>query len=107
MKVTWLQENLARGLGIVGRAVALRSTLPITANVLITTDHGRIKLAATNLDMALSCWIGRRDDRSDAGPALAPKEGRLPAQRAAHRRHGRRRLPADPGDRRRRHRRDR
>ncbi len=58
MKVTCLQDNLARGLGIVGRAVALRSTLPITSNVLIATDHGRIKLAATNLDIALSCWIG-------------------------------------------------
>ena len=58
MKVTCLQENLARGLGIVGRAVAVRSTLPITSNVLISTDHGRIKLAATNLDIALSCWIG-------------------------------------------------
>jgi DNA polymerase-3 subunit beta len=58
MKVTCLQENLARGLGIVGRAVAVRSTLPITSNVLIATEHGRIKLAATNLDIALSCWIG-------------------------------------------------
>ena len=53
MKVTCLQENLARGLGIVGRAVAVRSTLPITSNVLIATDGGRIKLAATNLDIAL------------------------------------------------------
>jgi len=58
MKVTCLQENLAKGLGIVGRAVALRSTLPITSNVLIATEHGRVKLAATNLDIALSCWIG-------------------------------------------------
>jgi DNA polymerase III subunit beta len=58
MKITCLQENLARGLGIVGRAVAVRSTLPITSNVLIATEHGRVKLAATNLDIALSCWIG-------------------------------------------------
>ena len=58
MKVTCLQENLARGLGIVQRAVAVRSTLPITSNVLIATDAGRIKLAATNLDIALTCWIG-------------------------------------------------
>src|SRR4029079_9336381 len=58
MKVTCLQEHLARALGIVGRAVAVRSTLPITSNVLIATEHGRIKLAATNLDIALSCWIG-------------------------------------------------
>jgi DNA polymerase-3 subunit beta len=66
MKVTCLQENLARGLGIVGRAVALRSTLPITANVLIATDHGRIKLAATNLDIALSCWIGGQIEEEGA-----------------------------------------
>jgi DNA polymerase-3 subunit beta len=66
MKVTCLQENLARGLGIVGRAVAIRSTLPITQNVLIATDHGRIKLAATNLDIALSCWIGGQIEEEGA-----------------------------------------
>jgi DNA polymerase-3 subunit beta len=66
MKVTCLQENLARGLGIVGRAVALRSTLPITSNVLIATDGGRIKLAATNLDIALSCWIGGQIEEEGA-----------------------------------------
>ena len=66
MKVTCLQENLAKGLGIVGRAVAVRSTLPITSNVLIATDHGRIKLAATNLDIALSCWIGGQIEEEGA-----------------------------------------
>ncbi|MEX1252742.1 MAG: DNA polymerase III subunit beta [Dehalococcoidia bacterium] len=58
MNVSCLQEHLAKGLGIVGRAVATRSTLPITANVLLATDEGRLKLAATNLEIALSCWIG-------------------------------------------------
>jgi len=66
MKVTCLQENLARGLGIVGRAVAVRSTLPITSNVLIATEGGRIKLAATNLDIALSCWIGGQIEEEGA-----------------------------------------
>src|SRR5438874_1691022 len=66
MKVTCLQENLARGLGIVGRAVALRSTLPITSNVLIATDHGRIKLAATNLATWLSCGIGGQIEEEGA-----------------------------------------
>ena len=70
MKVTCLQENLARGLGIVGRAVAMRSTLPITSNVLISTEHGRIKLAATNLDIALSCWIGGQIE--DEGAITVP-----------------------------------
>ena len=58
MKISCLQEHLAKGLGIVGRAVALRSTLPITANVLLSSDGGRLKLSATNLEIALSCWIG-------------------------------------------------
>ncbi len=58
MKLSCLQENLNRGLGIVGRAAATRSTLPITSNVLLATDQGRLKLVATNLEMAISCWIG-------------------------------------------------
>jgi DNA polymerase-3 subunit beta len=58
MKLTCLQENLNRGLGIVGRAVATKTTLPITNNVLLATDEGRLKLVATNLEMAVSCWLG-------------------------------------------------
>ncbi len=62
MKLSVLQENLQKGLSIVGRAVAARSTLPITSHVLLATDRGRLKLAATNLDIALSCWIGAQVD---------------------------------------------
>lgn len=60
MKVTCLQENLAKGLSVVSRAVATRSTLPITANVLLQTDNSRLKLAATNLEIALTYWIGAK-----------------------------------------------
>jgi DNA polymerase-3 subunit beta len=66
MNVSCLQEHLAKGLGIVGRAVATRSTLPITANVLIATEEGRLKLAATNLEIALSCWIGAEVEEEGA-----------------------------------------
>ncbi len=58
MRLSCLQENLSRGLSIVGRAVATRTTLPITQNVLISTDQSRLKLAATNLEIAISTWIG-------------------------------------------------
>jgi len=58
MKLSCLQENLNRGLGVVGRAVATRTTLPITNNVLLSAEEGRLKLVATNLEMAISCWIG-------------------------------------------------
>jgi DNA polymerase III subunit beta len=60
MKVTCLQENLAKGLGVVARAVATRTTLPITQHILLTTDNGRLRLSATNMEIALSCWIGAR-----------------------------------------------
>ncbi len=60
MKLSCLQENLNWGLGIVGRAVATRTTLPITNNILIETDQSRLKLVATNLEMAISCWIGSK-----------------------------------------------
>jgi len=58
MRVSCLQENLARGLNIVGRAVGSRTTLPILSNVLLATDNGRLRLAATNLDMGVTAWIG-------------------------------------------------
>ncbi len=57
MKVSCKQEALSRGLGIVGRAVAARSPLPITSNILIASDGSRLKLAATNLEVTMSCWI--------------------------------------------------
>jgi len=66
MKVQVLQENLQRGLSIVGRAVATRSTLPITANMLVSTDRGRLKLAATDLDISICAWIGAKIDEEGA-----------------------------------------
>lgn len=60
MKVSCLQDNLAKGLSIVGRAVNPRSTLPVLGNVLIETDHGRLKLSATNLEIVITCWIGAK-----------------------------------------------
>lgn len=58
MKLSCLQENLNKGLGIVGRAVASRTTLPITQNVLLTTDRSMLKLSATNLEIAITTWVG-------------------------------------------------
>ncbi len=60
MRLSCLQENLNRGLSVVGRAVATRTTLPITNNVLLTVDQSRLKLVATNLEMAITCWIGAK-----------------------------------------------
>ncbi|HEU0073150.1 MAG TPA: DNA polymerase III subunit beta [Dehalococcoidia bacterium] len=58
MKVTCTQEAFSRGLSVVGRAVAARSTLPITSHVLITTeDDGKLRLSATNLEITMNYWI--------------------------------------------------
>ncbi len=73
MKVTVLQENLAKGLSIVSRAVSPRSTLPVLANILIATDEGRLRLSATNLELGVTCWIGAKveNEGSTTVPARA------------------------------------
>ena len=60
MQVSCLQENLAKGLSIVGRAVASRSTLPVLSNVMLATDNGQLKLSATNLEIGINCWVGAK-----------------------------------------------
>ncbi len=57
MRVSCLQENLQRALGRVGRAVASRTSLPVLSNVLISTDEGRLRIAATNLEIGVTTWI--------------------------------------------------
>ncbi len=57
MKVSCSQEDLSKGLAVVGRAVATRAVQPITSNVLLATEGSQLKLAATNLEIAVSCWI--------------------------------------------------
>jgi DNA polymerase-3 subunit beta len=66
MRLSCLQENLNRGISLVGRAVATRTTLPITNNILLATDQSRLKLVATNLEMAISCWIGAKVEEEGA-----------------------------------------
>jgi len=71
VRLSVMQENLAKGLSIVGRAVSTRSTLPVLGNILLSTDEGRLKLAATNLEIGVSCWIGAQveDDGAITLPA--------------------------------------
>jgi len=66
MKVSCLQENLAEGLSIVGRAVSPRSTLPVLGNVLLATDGGRLRLSATDLEVGINCWIGAKVEEEGA-----------------------------------------
>ena len=80
MRLSVLQENFSKGLSIVGRAVTSRSTLPVLSNLLLSTDEDRLKLAATNLEIGVSCWLGAQVD--DEGAITLP--ARLLAAHLAH-----------------------
>ena len=57
MKLSVMQENLARGLSVVSRAVSSRSSLPVLANVLLKTEDAGLKLTATNLEIGITYWV--------------------------------------------------
>jgi DNA polymerase-3 subunit beta len=40
--------------------VATRPTLPVLSHVLLSTDQSQIKLAATDLELFIVCWIGAK-----------------------------------------------
>jgi len=84
VKVSCFQQDLAKGLAIVGRAIAQRSTLPVLSNILLATDLGRLKLSATNLEMAVTCWIAAKveEDGATTMPArtLVDLVGAMPAE---------------------------
>ncbi len=70
MNVSVMQENLARGLGIVSRAVSSRATLPVLANVLLKTEESGLKLTATNLEIGINCWVPGKIE--EAGEITVP-----------------------------------
>lgn len=66
MKFSCLQENLLKGLQIVGRAVPTKSSLPILGNVLIETKKGRLKLSSTNLETVITTYVNASVDEEGA-----------------------------------------
>jgi len=66
MRLTCLPEKLNEGLATVGRVVAPRSTLPVLGNVLLETEGGQLKLAATNLELTVICWVGAKVEEEGA-----------------------------------------
>lgn len=60
MKLQVTQENLNHALSAVARVANSRSPLPILANILIKTSRNRLSIAATNLDIAITYYIGAK-----------------------------------------------
>ncbi len=67
MHVVCLQENLAKGLSLVGRVVSSRTTLPVLSNIMVKAEEpAQIRLSATNLDITVSCWLAAKVDEEGA-----------------------------------------
>lgn len=60
MKLQVTQANLNKALSSVARVANTRGTLPILANVLIRTSKNRLSISATNLDIAITHFIGAK-----------------------------------------------
>ncbi len=60
MKFSCLSENLAQGLSMVSKAVSIKGSLPVLSHVLLKTEDGRIKLAATDLETGVVTWVGAK-----------------------------------------------
>lgn len=60
MELTVTQENFARALSAVGRVASTKTQLPILSNILLRTDGNRLLIAATNLEIATTQYIGAK-----------------------------------------------
>lgn len=70
MKLQVTQENLSRALNNVAKIASTRNTLPILGNVLIKTVDNRVCIAATNLNIAITNYIGSKV--SESGSITVP-----------------------------------
>lgn len=60
MELTVTQENLSKALTAVGRVASSKTQLPILNNILLRTDGNRLLIAATNLEIAATQYIGAK-----------------------------------------------
>lgn len=58
MELSVTQENLSKALSAVGRVASTKTQLPILGNILLRTDGNRLLVAATNLEIATTQYIG-------------------------------------------------
>src|SRR4030042_3283016 len=58
MKATVTQENFAKALSFVIKAISTSPSIPVLANVLIEIDEKQLRLSATDLELGVSTVIG-------------------------------------------------
>lgn len=64
MKLQVTQQNLAKALNSVARIANSRNSLPILSNVLLKTENNRLSISATNLDIAITHFIGSKIEKN-------------------------------------------
>ncbi|MCA9332298.1 DNA polymerase III subunit beta [Candidatus Saccharibacteria bacterium] len=60
MELQVTQENINKAFSSVSRVASSRGTLPILSNVLVKTTGNRLSISATNLDIAVTHYIGSK-----------------------------------------------
>ena len=73
VKIVCSRDELARVLGVVGRAVSTRGSVQILAGILLNAANGRVTAAATDMEMSLRVEFG--GDVDGEGAVVVP--GRL------------------------------
>jgi DNA polymerase-3 subunit beta len=66
MELTVTQENLNRALSTVSRVASNKTQLPILSNILLRTKGHRLLVAATNLEIATTQYIGAKITKQGA-----------------------------------------
>lgn len=65
-----MQENLNKALSVVNRFVSSKPQMPVLSNILLTTDKGRLKLSASDLEKGVNLWVGAKIEKE--GSILIP-----------------------------------
>ena len=60
MKLSVTQENLSQALPAASRVASTKTQLPILGNILLRTDGSRLLVAATNLEIAATQYVGAK-----------------------------------------------
>lgn len=66
MRLSVSQQKLAKAVSTVARAVSSRTTMPVLGNILLEAKGTQLRLAATNREMGIRCWIQADIDEDGA-----------------------------------------
>lgn len=64
MKLTILQENFSKSVGLAARFASSRSQLPILGNILLSADKTKLRISSTNLEISISTNSGAKIDET-------------------------------------------